>query len=108
MVIYNRLYILQILPQGYKTDIIFTAKFLKGITVMDKYIEVLCKQNPKISFPCGNPECKKEHTFNSKDVFKKKIYEFKCTSCGKITELDTSEFVKNFVSTLKKMGITVK
>lgn len=75
---------------------------------MDKYIEVFCKQNPNISFPCGNPDCKKEHTFKSKDVFKNKTYTFECTSCGKTTEVDTTKFVKDFVSLLKKMGITVK
>lgn len=75
---------------------------------MDKYIEVLCKQNPKMSFPCGNPECKKEHTFKSKDVFKNKIYKFECQYCGVTTELDTTKFVKDFVVQLKKMGVTVK
>lgn len=75
---------------------------------MDKYIEVFCKQNPNISFPCGNPDCKKEYTFKSKDVFKNKTYMFECTSCGKTTEVDTTKFVKDFVSLLKKMGITVK
>ena len=58
---------------------------------MDKYIEVLCKQNPKISFPCGNPDCKKEHTFKSKDVFKNKTYQFVCENCGKTTEVDTTK-----------------
>lgn len=75
---------------------------------MDKHIEVFCKQNPKISFPCGNPDCKKEHTFNTKGVFKNKTYKFVCSSCGNNTEVDTSKFVKDFVSQLKKLGITVK
>ena len=76
--------------------------------VMDKYIEIFCKQNPKFSVPCGNPDCKKEHTSKSKDVFKEKIYEFKCESCDKTTEIDTTKFVKDFVSQLKKLGITAK
>ena len=75
---------------------------------MDKYIEVFCNQNPKISFPCGNPDCKKEHTFKSKEVFKNKTYTFECKSCGETTEVDTTKFVKDFVSQLKKMGIVVK
>lgn len=75
---------------------------------MDKYIEVLCKQKPKISFPCGNPDCKKDHTFKSKEVFKNKSFKFTCESCGKTTEIDTTKFVKDFISQLKKMGITVK
>ena len=75
---------------------------------MDKYIEVFCKQNPEITFPYGNPKCKKEHTFKTKEVFKKKTYKFECSSCGTNTEVDTSKFVKDFVSQLKKLGITVK
>lgn len=75
---------------------------------MDKYIEVFCKQNPKISFPCGNPKCKKEHTFKTKDVFKGKTFEFECASCGMSTEVETAKFVKDFVAQLKKLGITVK
>ncbi len=75
---------------------------------MNKYIEVFCKQNPNISFPCGNPDCKKEHTFKSKDVFKNNSYKFKCSSCGEVTNVDTTKFVKDFVATLKKLGITVK
>lgn len=72
---------------------------------MNKYIEVFCQQNPKISFPCGNPHCKKEHTFKSKDVFKGKSFEFKCESCDNTTEIDTSKFVKDFEAQLKKLGI---
>lgn len=75
---------------------------------MDKYIEVFCKQNPKFSIPCGNPDCKKEHIFKSKDVFKRKTYKFECKFCGETTEIDTTKFVKDFVSQLKKLGITVK
>lgn len=75
---------------------------------MDKYIEVFCKQNPKFSILCGNPDCKKEHTFKSKDVFKGKTYKFKCKYCDKTTEIDTTKFVKDFVSQLKKLGVTVK
>lgn len=75
---------------------------------MDKYIEVFCKQNPKISFSCGNPDCKKEHTFKTKDVFKNKTYKFECSACGNTTEADTTKFVKDFVAQLKKLGITVK
>lgn len=75
---------------------------------MDKYIEALCKQKPTITFPCGNPDCKKEHTFKSTDVFKNKTYVFECKFCGKTTELDTTALVKDFVSLMKKMGFTVK
>lgn len=75
---------------------------------MDKYIEALCKQNPEITLHCGNPQCKKEYKFKSKDVFKKSDYNFTCKVCGKDTKYDTTKFVKDFVTQLKKMGITVK
>lgn len=75
---------------------------------MNKYIEVFCKQNPKISFPCGNPKCKKEHTFKTKDVFKCKLYEFTCSACSMSTEIDTTKFIKDFEKQMKKLGITVK
>lgn len=75
---------------------------------MDKYIEALCKQKPEITLPCGNPQCKKEYKFKSKDVFKKKDYTFTCTACGKDTSCDTTKFAKDFVAQLKKAGITVK
>ena len=39
---------------------------------------------------------------------KNKTYKFVCSSCGNNTEVDTSKFVKDFVSQLKKLGITVK
>lgn len=75
---------------------------------MDKYIEVFCRQNPKFSIPCGNSDCKKEHIFKSKDVFEDKIYKFECKFCGETTKIDTTKFVKDFISQLKKLGITVK
>ena len=31
-----------------------------------------------------------------------------CENCGKTTEVDTTKFVKDFVSQLKKLGVTVK
>lgn len=37
--------------------------------IMDKYVELLCKQNPKMTLECNNPDCKQKTTVNSKDVF---------------------------------------
>ena len=75
---------------------------------MNKYIELFCQQNPKFSLPCGNPHCKKEHIFKSKDVFKGKSFEFKCESCGNTTTFERDPFIKNFEAQLKKNGIVVK
>lgn len=75
---------------------------------MDKYIEVFCKQNPKFPVTCANPKCKKSHMLNSREVLSKKTYNFKCPNCDKITTIDTSKFAKDFISQMKKLGITVK
>lgn len=75
---------------------------------MDKYTEIFCKQNPKISLSCGNPICKRKHTFKTKDVFKSKKYSFRCVSCGNTTEVDTSKFTKDLTIQLKELGVTVK
>lgn len=75
---------------------------------MDKYIRVLCEQNPNISFNCGNPDCKKEHTFKTNQVFKDRYFEFECTSCGKTTKVETTKFINDLSNEFKKFGITVK
>lgn len=75
---------------------------------MDKYIRVLCEQNPNISFNCGNTDCKKEHTFKTNQVFKDRYFEFECASCGKTTKVETSKFVSDLSNEFKKLGITVK
>lgn len=72
---------------------------------MDKYMNIFCKQNPRITLPCGNPNCKKEHTFKSADVLKHKLYRFECSYCGTSTEIDTSKFTKDFISELKNLGV---
>lgn len=72
---------------------------------MDKYIEIFCKQNPKMNMDCGNPECKHSFEVNSKDFFKNKTYSHVCEQCGKSTEYDTSKFVKDFKEQLKKLGV---
>lgn len=75
---------------------------------MDKYIQVFCKQNPEMTLPCGNPECKEKHTFASKDVLETETYQFTCEKCGKVTTIDSTKFTEQFVKQLKAMGVTVK
>lgn len=75
---------------------------------MDKYIRVLCEQNPKTTLSCDNPNCKKEHTFKTNQVLKNKSFEFECNYCGKTVKYDTSKFVSDLVNQFKKLGITVK
>lgn len=75
---------------------------------MDKYIELFCKQNPKMILECNNPECKQKTSVNSKDVFKCKSYSFICPKCCQETTYDTSKFVNDFKKQLKKLGITIK
>lgn len=74
---------------------------------MDKYIEFFCKQNPKFKLPCGNPDCGKESTFDSKDVFKSSAFEFACSSCGKSTSVDSGKIANDLITQLKSAGIEV-
>ncbi|WP_024347371.1 hypothetical protein [Lacrimispora indolis] len=75
---------------------------------MDKYIEVLCKQNPKIKLECNNPECKCITEVKSKDIFKNKEYILTCPHCKTETPYDTTEFVNDFKKQMKALGVTVK
>lgn len=74
---------------------------------MDKFEEAYCKQNPTTSLPCGNPDCKKDNVFKTKDVINDKSFEFKCDFCGETTKSDVSK-LKSFIAQLKKMGIVAK
>ena len=75
---------------------------------MNKLAEFFCKQNPKFSLKCDSPTCHKEHTFKSKDVFKFQSFEFKCISCGASNIFDANEFIKDFESQMKKIGVVLK
>lgn len=75
---------------------------------MDKYIEALCKQNPKTKLKCGNPDCEHEFEVKSKELFKKSSYHHVCKVCGLSTEYDTTKIVKEFKTLMKKMGIIVR
>lgn len=78
------------------------------VKVMEKYIEILCKQNPEMTLECKNPECNQKITVKSKDVFKKKTYKLLCPKCNKETCYITSKFVDDFKNELKKLGINIK
>jgi predicted RNA-binding Zn-ribbon protein involved in translation (DUF1610 family) len=73
---------------------------------MDKYIEAFCKQIPQIELPCKG--CNAKIKVKSEELLRKKTYEFSCPKCGKRTEVDTTNFVHEFIKTMKKCGITVK
>lgn len=74
---------------------------------MDKYVELLCKQNPKMSLKCGNPDCDHKSSVDSKDVFKNKEYNLLCPECNKTTTYDTSKFSDDFKKQLKTLGISL-
>lgn len=76
--------------------------------MMNKYLEVFCKQNPEFILVCGHPDCKAEHTFKSKDVFKSTSFRFKCDCCGNSTTKDSSGLAKDITTNLKRAGITVR
>ncbi len=75
---------------------------------MDKYVEVLCKQIPKTTLACGNPECKAKFTAKTRDLCIRKKYSHICEKCGASTEYDTSKLFDDVVKQLKAFGVTVK
>lgn len=72
---------------------------------MDKLTAEICKQNPKISIPCGNSKCKRKNTLKSQDVFSGKISEFKCKYCGEVSKIVLDSKVPD---QLEKSGITLR
>lgn len=72
---------------------------------MDKYISLLCKQNPKITLECDNPECKKKFQVKTEVVFKNKQYKLICDKCNTTTTFDSTKFVDDFKKQLNKAGI---
>ena len=75
---------------------------------MNKSAEFFCKQNLDFDLHCQNPQCKKKHTFKSKEVFKTQSFEFKCDVCGSNNIFDANKFIRNFESQMKKIGVHLK
>ena len=75
---------------------------------MDKYLEVFCKQNPKIPLECGNEKCKFKFEVKTADLCKKKKYIRICEKCGKTTEYNCEKMFNDIVKKLKSLGIKVK
>lgn len=73
---------------------------------MDKYVALLCKQNPTMTLKCNNPDCDYKVKVNSADVFTDELYSIVCPDCGKTTTYDTSQFADNFKKQLQKLGVT--
>ncbi len=74
---------------------------------MDKYVELLCKQNPKMTLECRNPDCGYKASVDSKDVFKNNEYKHLCPECNKVTSYDSSKFADDFKKQLKNLGISL-
>lgn len=76
---------------------------------MDKFVEILAKQNPDFEGECANPECKKKVKLKTKDVFSAKdgTYTFTCSSCGNTTTLTgIDKTVNSLKKQFKDMGIS--
>ena len=73
---------------------------------MDKYVEVLCNQNPYIELECER--CKAVTKVKSKELFKRKTYDLVCPKCKKSTTYDTTKFVIDFVKQMKDLGFMVE
>lgn len=79
-------------------------RFTRKENNMDKYMEVLCSQNPKIDLECQNSKCKKKITIKSIELFKHKEFIYKCPKCGITSTYDTTKFVKKYTEGMKKLG----
>lgn len=75
---------------------------------MDKWIEIICKQNPKMTLICGNKECNQKFVVKSLDVCKRKVYSHVCEKCGMSTGYDTSKMFDDAIKQLKAMGVKLK
>ena len=75
---------------------------------MDKWIEIICKQNPKMTLICGNKECNQKFVVKSLDVCKRKVYSRVCEKCGMSTRYDTSKLFDDEIKQLKSMGVKIK
>ena len=75
---------------------------------MDKFLDVICKQNPKITLSCGNDTCGAEFTEKTIDVCKAKEYKHTCDKCGAETIYYADKMFDKAIKQLKAMGVTVK
>ena len=75
---------------------------------MDKYLEVICKQNPKTTLKCGNKDCDNEFMVKTTELCKAKKYSHTCEKCGRSTEYDSSKMFDGVIKQLKALGVTVR
>lgn len=74
---------------------------------MNPYTELFCKQNPKMTLECQNPECKNEFALATKKIAKTQKYKYTCPICGQTTTFDFSETFENFEKQCKALNIKV-
>lgn len=72
---------------------------------MDKYKEIICKQNPTMKLPCGNKKCKTEFTVKTIDLCKSKTYSHICEKCGETTDYIAEKLFDKVIKELKAWGI---
>lgn len=72
---------------------------------MDKFIEIICKQNPTMELACCNEKCKGKFTVKTIDLCKSKKYSHVCKKCGETTNYVVDKLFDNAIKELKKMGI---
>lgn len=87
-------------------DIIVNILGRRGDISMDKYIKVLCEQNPTLDLDCDNPKCNHKTNVKSKDFFKSNIYKFTCSKCELKNEVNSKKWVDDFIKTMKDSDIT--
>lgn len=74
---------------------------------MNPYTELFCKQNPKMTLECQNPECKKAFSISTEKVAETNNYKHTCPICGQITTFDFSRTFENFEKQCKALNIKV-
>lgn len=79
-----------------------------GGIFMDKFLEIICKQNPQITLSCGNEKCGTKFTEKTIDVCKAKEYKHICDKCGETTTYYADKMFDNAIKQLKAMGVTAK
>lgn len=75
---------------------------------MDKYAEVICKQNPKMTLECGNKDCRQKFDVKTMDLCKVKEYKHLCEKCGDTTTYSAEDMFADLIKQFKALGITVK
>lgn len=73
---------------------------------MDKFVQILAKQNKYFSVTCQNTECRRKIDVKTIDFFSKNTYSFICPHCNNKTIIDNvNKQLEKLKKQFKSMGI---